>query len=200
MIHAPVKAEGERPIMSDVTRGDTGNGHSSPSADAHLSQMALPIGQMPREFEAEYLAGAVVPFFLSGQYVAERPALPMIDVTLSKQYAIEPHIWGLLYDGWEPNGDQDGIAVFIQGYENRGPNNERKRIYLSATSPDLIETRYHHKLTRFFDDLLADGNAGKPLMKQFYDSYFDMYWDLHLGVRGDAIPAAVREFGSSFTA
>src|SRR5438270_4016735 len=37
------------------------------------------------------------------------------------------------------------------------------------------------------------------LMKQFYDSYFDMYWDLHLGVRGDAIPAEVREFGSSFT-
>jgi hypothetical protein len=68
------------------------------------------------------------------------------------------------------------------------------------TTPDLVSTKYRAKLTRFVEELLAAQNAGKPLMKQFYASYFDLYWDLHLGVRGEAIPSEVRQFGSSFTA
>ena len=109
-------------------------------------------------------------------------------------------MWGLAYEGWQPNAEEEGVSVFIQGYENRGPNNERKRIYASATTPDLISTRYRDKFTRFFEELFAIANTGKPLMKQFYESYFDLYWDLHLGVRGEAIPPAVRQFGSSFNA
>jgi len=165
-----------------------------------LPEDARPIGLLPAEFEADYVAGAVAPFFLSGRYTGERPALPMIDFAFGKEKAIDPHMWGLLYDGWTPNGEEEGTSVFIQGYENRGAHNERKRIYMSATSPDLVKTRYRDKIVRFFDELLADVNAGKPLMKQFYAHYFDMYWDLHLGVRGDAIPAEVRQFGSSFNA
>jgi len=37
-------------------------------------------------------------------------------------------------------------------------------------------------------------------MRQYLESYFDLYWDLHLGVMGDAIPAEVRQIGQSFMA
>ena len=48
--------------------------------------------------------------------------------------------------------------------------------------------------------LFDDANAGKPLMQQYYADYFDLYWDLHLGVTGEDIPAEVRQIGASFTA
>jgi hypothetical protein len=32
----------------------------------------------------------------------------------------------------------------------------------------------------------------------YLESYFDLYWDLHLGVKGDAIPDRVRQIGESF--
>ena len=37
-------------------------------------------------------------------------------------------------------------------------------------------------------------------MSQFYASFFDLYWDLHVGAQGEAIPAEVREFSTSFNA
>ena len=35
-------------------------------------------------------------------------------------------------------------------------------------------------------------------MRPYLEGYFDLYWDLHLGVKGDAIPAEVRQIGESF--
>jgi hypothetical protein len=75
---------------------------------------------------------------------------------------------------------------------------ERKRIYISALTPDLYRPMYGDKVVRFFDKLLDDSNAGKPLMRPYLESYFDLYWDLHLGVKGDAVPARVREIGEAF--
>jgi len=49
-----------------------------------------------------------------------------------------------------------------------------------------------------FDKLLDGENSGKPLMRPYLEGYFDMYWDLHLGIKGDAIPERVRQFGKSF--
>jgi len=159
-----------------------------------------PVGLLPPTFEEEYVEGAVGPFFLSPEYAAERPALPMIDVTLSKENAVPPHFWGMLYDGWAPNAEEDGGAVFFQGYENRGPDNERKKIYMTATTPDLYATQYAPKIRHFLAQLFADANAGKPLMHAYYAHYFDLYWDLHLGATGKAIPPEVRQIGDSFTA
>ena len=161
---------------------------------------ARPVRLMPPSFDEDYVEGAIKPFVLAGQYVGERPSLPMIDLTLSKENAAPAHIWGMLYDGWAPNTEEDGRSVFIQGYEHRGPNNERKKIYQSATTPDLYTAKYEAKVKRFYDRLFADANAGKPLMHEYYANYFDLYWDLHLGVTGDAVPAEVRQFGASFTA
>ena len=187
--------------MQTQPQSDMASGQSEYSITNGVSQHDMrPVGLLPPTFDADYVARAVAPFLLSSRYTGETPSLPMIDLAFSKEKAIEAHMWGLVYDGWEPNGEEEGLSVFIQGYENRGPNNERKRIYASATTPDLIATKYHDKLTRFFGELFAATNAGKPLMKQFYASYFDLYWDLHLGVRGEAIPAEVRQFGSSFNA
>jgi cytochrome P450 len=171
------------------------------TSDPRRAQRAdndLPVGLLPPSFDPEYVAGAVEPFLLTNRYTGERPALPMIDLILSKQDAAGAHMFGMLYDGWAPNGQEDGLTVFIQAYEDRGPNNERKKIYMSATSPDLCATKYADKIGRFLDRLFADANAGKPLMAQFYASYFDLYWDLHLGVTGADIPPEVREIGTSF--
>jgi hypothetical protein len=75
---------------------------------------------------------------------------------------------------WEPNGEEEGVSVFIQGYENRGPNNERKRIYASATTPDLVATKYRGKLIRFFQELFADASAcvraTRQPLKEWVDS------------------------------
>jgi hypothetical protein len=165
--------------------------------------MAMPkelVGLLPPTFDQDYISGAVVPYLLSGQYFGERPALPLIDLALSKENAAPPHFWGMLYDGWAPNPQEEGVTVFIQGYDQRGPDNQRKKIYLSATTPDLYAKHYAGKIRSFLVRLLDEANAGKPLMQHYYADYFDLYWDLHLGVTGDAIPAEVRQIGASFTA
>ncbi|MFF5146704.1 hypothetical protein ACFY6U_44515 [Streptomyces sp. NPDC013157] len=61
------------------------------------------VGLLPPTFEPEYIDSAVVPFLMSRQITAERPALPMIDLALSKENAAPPHFWCMLYSGWEPN-------------------------------------------------------------------------------------------------
>ena len=51
---------------------------------------------------------------------------------------------------------------------------------------------------RFYEKLFADRNSGKPLMQCYFDNYYDLYWDLHVGVTGDGIPTAVRQFSAAF--
>ena len=159
----------------------------------------LPIGMMPPSFPPDYVAGAVAPFFLAGNYVGEIPSLPMIDLAFSKEEAAPIQLWGLLYEGWSPNPDEEGTSVFLRAYENRGPNNERKKIYMTATTPDLIDTQYRGKIQSFFERFLAAANAGAPLMQVYFENYYDLYWDLHVGATGDEIPAEVRQFSASFT-
>jgi len=155
---------------------------------------------MPPTFDPAYVQGAVKPFFLSAIYQGERPLLPMIDLSLSKEAAMPAHLVGMLYDNWELNMEEEGLTVFIQGYQKRGPHNERKRIYYSAVTPDLYGPMYSDKIKRFLDSLFDEQSEGKPLMQQYYQRYFDMYWDLHLGVTGDDIPPEVRQIGQSFVA
>lgn len=157
------------------------------------------VGLLPPTFDPDYIDGAVMPYILSGTYIGERPALPLIDLTLSKENAVPPHFWGMLYDGWAPN-PEEGVSVFLQGYEQRGPDNERKKIYLSATTPDLYAAKYAGKVRSFLARLFDEANAGQPLMHKYYTDYFDLYWDLHLGVTGEAIPAEAWQVGASFTA
>jgi cytochrome P450 len=57
---------------------------------------------------------------------------------------------------------------------------------------------YAEKIKRLLDQLFDEQNVDKPLMQQYYQSFFDMYWDLHLGVRGDEIPPEMREIGECF--
>src|SRR3954465_7594451 len=106
------------------------------------------VGLLPPTFDQDYISGAVVPYLMSAQYIGERPALPMIDLALSKENAAPPHFWGMLYDGWAPN-PEEGTTVFITGYDQRGPDNERKKIYASATTPDLYAAKYAPKVHGF---------------------------------------------------
>ena len=106
-----------------------------------------------KDFDDEYVNHAVIPFFLSSIYEGERPLLPMIDVTLTKQNALPFDLWGLIYKDWKPT-PEEGVTVFLQGLEKRGANNLRKRIYMSAVTPDLYHSMYQEKVVRFFDQLL----------------------------------------------
>ncbi len=90
--------------------------------------------------------------------------------------------------------------MFLQGLEKRGPDNRRKRIYMSAVTPDLYGRMYRAKIAGFFDELLGPQNAGKPLMQTYLKTFWDLYWDLHLGVEGTQIPGQVRQIGASFNA
>jgi cytochrome P450 len=153
--------------------------------------------QFLAQFDPAYVENVIVPYFLITVYHGETPVLPMIGTELTKENAIPWDLWGLLSETWQP-APEKGVTVFLQGLEKRGPHNERKRIYMSAVTPDLYRPMYGDKVVAFFDKLLGDGNAGKPLMRPYLESYFDLYWDLHLGVKGDAVPARVRTIGEAF--
>ena len=108
---------------------------------------------IPSHFDREYVDNAVVPFFLGSIFAGERPILPMIDLPLTKQDAIPWDFWGMLYEDWKPT-PSDGVTVFLEGLENRGDNNLRKRIYFTGVSPDLYAPKYQAKVVDFFDKLL----------------------------------------------
>jgi hypothetical protein len=153
--------------------------------------------QFLAEFDPAYVENVIVPHFLVSTYAGERLWLPMINVEFTKENALPYDLWGLLSETWKP-APEEGVTVFLQGLEKRGPHNRRKRIYMTALTPDLYRPMYGDKVIAFFDKLLSDANAGKPLMRPYLENYFDLYWDLHLGVKGDAIPKQVHEIGQAF--
>ena len=167
---------------------------SAPDLSAALAKFRATI---PSHFDPAYVENAVVPFYLSSIFAGERPILPMIDLPLTKQDAIPFDFWGLLYDDWKPT-PSDGVTVFLEGLENRGDNNLRKRIYFTGVTPDLYAPKYQAKVVSFFDALLDPKFADKPFMRHYLDYYWDIYWDLHLGVKGDAVPPQIRTIGEAF--
>ena len=165
-----------------------------PDLSAALAKFRATI---PSHFDRAYVENAVVPFYLASIFAGERPILPMIDLPLTKQDAIPYDFWGLLYDDWQPT-PSEGVTVFLEGLENRGPNNLRKRIYFTGVTPDLYAPKYQAKVVSFFDALLDPEFSDKPFMRHYLDYYWDIYWDLHLGVKGDAVPPQIRTIGEAF--
>jgi cytochrome P450 len=153
--------------------------------------------QFLKEFDPAYVENVIVPWFLTSTSEGEKLSLPMIGLNLTKENAWPYDLWGLLSESWKPS-PEDGVTVFLQALEKRGSDNRRKRIYMSALTPDLYRPMYGDKVIQFFDKLLDGENSGKPLMRPYLEGYFDMYWDLHLRIKGDAIPERVRQFGKSF--
>ncbi|HEX6015236.1 MAG TPA: hypothetical protein VFY87_26255 [Geminicoccaceae bacterium] len=180
-----------RAVLTGAAAATAGLASKGVSAAASSDDLAAALARfrasIPSNFDRAYVENAVVPFFLSSIYQGERPALPMIDVTLTKENALPADLWGLIYEGWAP-APEEGVTVFLQGLEERGDNNLRKRIYMSAVTPDLYRPMYGDKVVAFFDQLMDPRFSGQPFMRHYLDYYFDLYWDLHLGVKGDAIP------------
>jgi hypothetical protein len=96
----------------------------------------------------------IIPYFLTNTYVGERLFLPMIDVKFTKENALPLYVWGLLNEAWKP-APEDGVTVFVQALEKRGPDNRRKRIFMSALTPDLYRPMYGNKVEQFFDKILG---------------------------------------------
>ncbi|WP_202223512.1 hypothetical protein [Okeania sp. KiyG1] len=149
--------------------------------------------------DLEYIRHVILTsLFLVRLNQGARLTLPLLDdEKLSKQNALPYQFWGLLYENWQPE-PEEGTTVFLTGYQNRGPDNRKKRIYYSALTPDLYPFNYQKKVVGYFDNLLSETNVGQPLMSKYLDSYFNLYWDLHLGVTGDDIPDYVTKIGTSF--
>jgi hypothetical protein len=169
---------------------------NSSAADLQ-STIALLREKFGSEFDQTYLDDVIIPYFLANTYAGERLFLPMIDVKFTKENALPRYLWGVLSQTLK-FAAEDGVTVFVQALEKRGPENRKKRIFMSALTPDLYHQRYADKVGQFFDNILHPSNLGKPLMGLYLESYFDLFWDLHLGVNGGSIPASVREFGHSF--
>lgn len=142
--------------------------------------------------------------------VSELP-LPMIDMSLSKRFALPSYLWGLLWEDWEPDPAK-GNTLFLTAYDERDenhkmekllgeePENQLKRSYYAAVTPDLYLRYYQSKIQDFFKRLLGPFTRGLPMMRQYLDSYWDLYWDLHLGLSGPDVPSFAREIGASFIA
>jgi hypothetical protein len=54
---------------------------------------------IPGNFDHEYVERLVIAFSPTSIYAGERPALPMIDTTPSKENALPQDLWGLIYKG-----------------------------------------------------------------------------------------------------
>ncbi|MGB5113281.1 MAG: hypothetical protein WBO08_17355 [Mycobacterium sp.] len=104
---------------------------SADTATAPPSDLPGRIAELRNQFleryDEEYVDNAIVPHFLNRQLEGQRPVLPMIDVALTKENALPFRLWGLLSKTWKPDPEQ-GVTVFLQGLEKRGPHNLRKRI------------------------------------------------------------------------
>ncbi len=114
-------------------------------------------------FDRTYVENVIIPNFLANTYEGERLFVPMIDLKFTKENALSCDLWGLLSESWKP-APKLGVTVFLQALEKRGPDNRRKRIYMSALTPDLYRPMYGNKVVQFFEKLLHESNAGEPLI------------------------------------
>ena len=161
--------------------------------------------------DRDYYQYVIRRFFATKTHKVSELTLPMIDLSLSKGYALPPYLWGLLWKDWEPNA-AEGNTVFLTSYEDRDAGKKErlfagreaqnllKRRYFAAVTPDIYIEYYQPKIHEFFKRLLGVYTRGLPLMRQYLDSYWDLYWDLHLGVSGQEVPSFAREIGASFIA
>lgn len=147
--------------------------------------------------DQEYYQLVVLPFLTTRRNSVKQLPLPMIDKAFDKENALPPHLWGLLWPSWEPN-PAEGLTVFLQGYDNRGDDNLRKKIYYSACTPELYRDKYRNKIKAFLDRLLSKGNENSPLMEEYVARYLYLYWDLHLGVPEEEVPRFATEIGRAF--
>ncbi|MFK5894818.1 MAG: hypothetical protein QM504_16490 [Pseudomonadota bacterium] len=172
----------------------------------------------------DYFQNVVIPTIFTRSNQIKQLPLPMLDKDFfGKKDSVPPFLNGLLWPNWEhtPN---DGNSVFLEDYSERGVSskgdkaeNLAKRVYFSAMTPELYP-QYSQKVENFFNALLDINNAGKPLMAEYVASYWNLYWDLHLGIKENCtksvdkdvnsgnepdqncIPQEIKEIGDSFIA
>ena len=201
--------------LSDDAKSILSSGGEPKSLEAAVSHLAL---ALPGLDSLDYIKHVILPALETNISKGERLYLPMIDQGnasqnipgFSKEHALPYLFWGLLYENWAPpefgSKEDTGVSVFIQGYENRSkgqaddpsmPDNMRKRIYYSALTSDLMG-KYSPKVASYFDALFDEQNSNKPLMREYLDSYSNLYWNLHLSSTGAEIPPEVIDIQKSF--
>jgi len=76
---------------------------------------------IPSNFDRDYVEHVIVPFFLTSIYEGERPALPMIDVTLTKENALPADLQSLAAD---TRGGRHGFPPRARGAWREQPAKE----------------------------------------------------------------------------
>ena len=115
---------------------------------------------IPKNFQADYVENAVIPFFLTSIYEGERPLLPMIDVTFTKENALPYDLWGLIYKiGSPPRRTASPSSC-------RGSRSAARTISASgsispAVTPDLYRPMYRRQGRR-----LLRQAAGSEICRQ----------------------------------
>src|SRR4051794_8530626 len=59
--------------------------------------------QFQEDFDAGYVENVIIPHFLVSMHKGEKPSLPMIGATLTKENALPYDLWGMLSETWKPN-------------------------------------------------------------------------------------------------
>src|SRR3984957_7410539 len=90
------------------------------------SAIALLRGRFGSGFDQTSLDVGFFPYFLENTCAGERLFVPMIYVKFTKENALPRYLWGVLSQTLK-FAAEDGVTVFVQALEKRGPENRKKR-------------------------------------------------------------------------
>jgi hypothetical protein len=93
--------------------------------------------------------------------------------------AIDVQWLGAIYDGWEPDPKNEGVSVFLKGYEPRSEQRAQESLHDGRHTGSTIP--YRDKIIRFFG-ALATRTASR--LKAYFERY-DASIELHLGASKD---------------
>lgn len=139
----------------------------------------------------------VIPFLFRYLKGTDTLLLPIIDAKKFSKFGPFPKsLIEFFYINKPYDPLRDGRSIFFTDLNDRGKNNERKKIYYSATTPDEI-IHYRSAMQNFSRQIQKKENRGQPFLKLYRRYYMDLFWKVHLGLFEKDVPKPVREFSQS---
>lgn len=94
-------------------------------------------------------------------------------------------------------GPDPQLSLFLTNREERGLNERRKAVYMSALRACVVKVAYKEKTRSFLNRVYSDVTTyGKPLLSSFKDALVDFLLDVHVGTAQH--PQDVRTYFSEF--
>lgn len=169
-------------------------------ADAFLTNAYLFNPQFPENKQFPWITN-VIPWELNQEIdTTLTPAIPAVSAPndayqkfQSVQFTIGFYL-GLDFATISPNDPQ--LSVFLTSLENRGVDNYRKKVYMTALTCNLL-THYATKVDVFVNQVYANiVTYSKPLLSSFKESLVQFFLAIHIGY--DNYPEFVVRYFTSF--